>query len=42
MRLRDKVAIVTGGAGGIEREICELFAMEGAKILIAEVVLNVA
>ncbi len=42
MRLKDKVAIVTGGAGGIGRETCKLFALEGARILIAEVELDVA
>ena len=41
-KLQGKVAIVTGGAGGIGKETCELFALEGARLLIAEVELGAA
>ena len=37
MRVKDKVAIVTGGAGAIGGEITRLLAREGAKIVIADV-----
>lgn len=36
MRLKDKVAVVTGGASGIGFEICRTFAKEGAKIAVAD------
>ena len=36
MRLKDKVAIVTGAASGIGREIAVIFAREGARIAIAD------
>ncbi len=37
MRLANKIAIVTGAASGFGRGIAELFAAEGAKVVIADV-----
>lgn len=36
MRLKDKVAIVTGGASGIGRGVCLAYAREGAHIVVAD------
>jgi NAD(P)-dependent dehydrogenase (short-subunit alcohol dehydrogenase family) len=35
-RLVDKVAVVTGGVGGIGRAMCERFAAEGAKVAVVD------
>lgn len=34
MKLENKVAIVTGGSGGIGQALCDRLAQEGAKIVI--------
>jgi dihydroanticapsin dehydrogenase len=36
-RLRNKVAVVTGGADGIGKATCELFAAEGCAVIVADV-----
>jgi 3-hydroxybutyrate dehydrogenase len=42
MRMRDKVAIVTGAASGIGKEIALAYAREGAKVAIADLKLEAA
>ena len=37
MRLKDKVAIVTGGANGIGQAVCLGYAKEGARVIIADI-----
>jgi NAD(P)-dependent dehydrogenase (short-subunit alcohol dehydrogenase family) len=36
MELKDKVAVVTGGATGIGRALCRRFATEGARVVVAD------
>jgi 2-hydroxycyclohexanecarboxyl-CoA dehydrogenase len=42
MRLENKVAMVTGGAGGIGRVICRTLAMEGALVAVVDIDLEKA
>ncbi|MBU5468315.1 SDR family oxidoreductase [Virgibacillus sp. MSJ-26] len=40
MKLKDKVAVVTGAASGMGKAIAELYAKEGAKIIVADLNLD--
>ena len=36
MRLKDKVAVITGSAAGIGRSAAEIFVREGARVIVAD------
>jgi len=40
MRLKDKIAIVTGGAHGMGEAEARLFAAEGAKVIVADILVS--
>src|SRR5258707_6769840 len=42
MRLKDKVAIITGAGSGFGRGMAETFAREGAKVAVVDLVENAA
>ncbi len=42
MKLKDKIAVVTGAASGIGKEIATRYAQEGAKVVIADLMIDAA
>ena len=42
MRLKDQIAVVTGGGGGIGEGICLCLAREGADIVVSDLKLDLA
>ncbi len=42
MRLKDKVAIITGGAHGMGEAEARLFAKEGARVVVADILASAA